>query len=135
MFKIDKGYEAEQLSQVIAEAEKNYVIQVNDLLTVDVFTNKGERIIDPNFELGFGQGGQNVRNQQREFDYLVQVDGNIKLPILDLVRLEEMTLQEAETTLEERYDEYYKDSYLKLRYNSKRVIVLGASGGQGHTSE
>ena len=130
MFRTGKEYDTGKLTQGALEAEKNYVIQVNDLLTIDVFTNKGERIIDPNFELGIVQGGQSQNNQQRNFDYLVQVDGNVKLPILDLVKLEGMTLQEAETILEERYNEYYKDSYVKLNYNSKRVIVLGSPGGQ-----
>ena len=63
MFKPDKGYETEQLSQVVAEAEKNYVIQVNDLLDLNVFTNKGERIIDPNFELV--SQGSNQNSQTR----------------------------------------------------------------------
>ena len=42
MFKLNEGKEAEQIAQVVREAEKNYVIQVNDLLALDVFTNKGE---------------------------------------------------------------------------------------------
>lgn len=131
MFKPDKGYEAEQLSQIVTKAEKNYVIQVNDLLNLNVFTNKGERIIDPNFELGMGQGGnQSLQTQQRNFDYLVQVDGSVKLPILDLVKLAGLTIQQAEALLEQRYDEYYIDSYVKLSYISKRVIVLGSTGGQ-----
>ena len=32
-------------------AEKNYIIQINDILKIDVFTNEGEWIIDPNNEL------------------------------------------------------------------------------------
>ena len=131
MFKPNDGLEAQQLTQVVAEAEKNYVIQVNDILELRVFTNKGERIIDPNFELGVGQGGnQAIQLQQRNFTYLVQIDGNVKLPIIDLIRLEGMTIQEAENILERRYNEYYKDAFVKLSYKSKRVIVLGASGGQ-----
>jgi len=130
MFKLDENFAAGDLSQALAEAEKNYVIQVNDFLNISVFTNKGERIIDPNFELNVGQGGQSSStNRQSSSQYLVQVDGNSKIPVLGLVKLEGMTIQEAETYLEELFDEYYKESYVKVNYSNKRVIVLGAPGG------
>ena len=62
MFKIDKDEDLSFLSGAITVAEKNYKIQANDLLEVRVYTNKGERIIDPNNELQRDQGG--MRNQQ-----------------------------------------------------------------------
>lgn len=130
MFRTGEGYESSDLRSAIDKAEKNYLIQVNDRVTLDVFTNKGERIIDPNFELGIGAGAnQNLRNQQ-DFDYLIQVDGQVKLPILGLVELEGLTIQQAEEKLEKLYDQFYKDSYVKLTYSNKRVVVLGATGGQ-----
>lgn len=131
MFRPQDGYDSSELRNAVDQTEKNYVIQVNDLLRLDVFTNRGERIIDPNFEIGVGAGGnQNMRNQQQIFNYLVQVDGNVKLPILGLVSLQGLTIQEAEDRLESLYNEFYKDSYVKLQYDNKRVIVLGATGGQ-----
>ena len=130
MFETAEDYDSGNLLSAIDRAEKNYVIQVNDLLRLELFTNKGERIIDPNFELGIGQvGNQNLINQQ-DFGYLVQVDGQIKVPILNLVALEGLTIQQAESKLEELYNSYYKDSFVRLSYLNKRVIVLGAPGGQ-----
>ena len=130
MFKLDDNFAAADLSQAIVEAEKNYVIQVNDFLNINVYTNEGERIIDPNFELNVGQGGQSTANRQGNFQYLVQVDGNTKIPVLGLVKVEGMTIQEVETYLEELFDEFYKGSFVKVSYMNKRVIVLGAAGGQ-----
>ncbi|MDA0196030.1 MAG: polysaccharide biosynthesis/export family protein [Bacteroidetes bacterium] len=115
MFKLDDNFSESDLSQAIVEAEKNYVIHVNDFLEIDVFTNKGERVIDPNFELRISQGNQNTQNQ-KDFQYLVQVDGSTKIPVLGLVKLEGMTIQEAETFLEGLFDEYYKDSFVKVNY-------------------
>ncbi|GAB3233625.1 hypothetical protein GCM10027346_21810 [Hymenobacter seoulensis] len=43
-----------RLRDVVNRAERNYIIQPNDYLSVRVFTNKGERILDPNGELFFG---------------------------------------------------------------------------------
>ena len=129
MFKLDENFTSSNLSKAVYQAEQNYRIQNNDFLKVDVFTNKGERIIDPNFELRINVnqlGGQG----QQEFVYLVQDDGYCKLPIIGKIFLRDMTIDEAERLLEEKDNEFYKDSFVKLQFRNKRVILLGALGGQ-----
>ena len=44
-----------KLRMALNRTERNYVIQPNDYLELRVNTNKGERILDPNGELVFGQ--------------------------------------------------------------------------------
>lgn len=131
MFQLDSDFSENDLSHAVVKAEKNYVIQKNDYLRIDVFTNGGERIIDPNFEL-MQQGGamMNQQNGQRNFQYLLQEDGMVKLPILGVVPLEGLTIFEAEAKLEQLYNQYYKGTFVKLQFVNKRVIVLGANGGQ-----
>ena len=46
-----------KLRIAVNRTERNYRIQPNDFLEVRVYTNKGERILDPNGELQFGQSG------------------------------------------------------------------------------
>ena len=46
-----------KLRIAVNRTERNYLIQPNDFLEVRVNTNKGERILDPNGELQFGQPG------------------------------------------------------------------------------
>ncbi|SHK60347.1 MULTISPECIES: polysaccharide biosynthesis/export family protein [Reichenbachiella] len=129
MFKLDSKFSEAQLSTAILHAERNYVIQTNDYLEIDVYTNKGERLIDPNNELQQGMTGNNQRMRE-ELSYLVQKDGTVKIPIVGQIHLDSLTLNQAEKLLEERFDEYYKDAFVKLSYSNKRVIVLGAVGGQ-----
>lgn len=129
MFKVDKEFPSNQLSKAVYNTEKNYIIQKNDILQLDVFTNKGERIIDPNFELR-SVNNQNVQNQQQIVTYLVQQDGQVKFPIIDLIKLEGLTINQAETLVQEAYNNYYKDSFVKIQFQNKRVIVLGGLGGQ-----
>ena len=126
MFRLEEG--ASTLQKSVEIAERNYVIQEDDLLTIDVFTNDGERIVDPDFELqqGIGINAQNFI----QFNYLVQIDGQTKFPMIGKVVLEGMTIDEAETLLEERYNQFYKDVFVKLAFSNKRVVVLGAPGGQ-----
>lgn len=127
MFKIDEEHDLSYLSSDITVIEKNYIIQPNDLLELDVYTNKGERIIDPNYELQLQQN-QNRRDQKSQ-EFLVLDDGTVKFPMIGVVKLEGMRINEAEDYLEKKYDEYYIDSYVRLNYLNKRVIVLGAPGG------
>src|SRR3954469_23663533 len=48
MFKTDKEVMPQGLALEAKRVEGNYVILPNDYLVVRVFTNKGERITDPN---------------------------------------------------------------------------------------
>jgi polysaccharide export outer membrane protein len=108
-------------------AERNYRIHVNDKLEIKVYTNEGERIIDPDYEL---QKDLNINNIRREESiYLIQKDGRAKIPMVGEVELEGLTLSEAEQILEEEYGKYYKDPYVILRFTNKRVVVLGIEGG------
>lgn len=128
MFKLDEDFDEQDLSVAINQAERNYVIQVNDLLALDVFTNDGERIVDPNNELQ-----QNIQGglDQTTFDYLVKTDGTVKFPIVGQIKVDSLTLDQAELMLQRKYDEFYKQSFVKLTFNNKRVVVLGATASNG----
>jgi polysaccharide export outer membrane protein len=128
MFKIDEEGDLSYLSAKITVLEKNYIIQPNDLLELRVFTNKGERLIDPNFELRTPQSNNQQQYERPEF--LVLDDGTVNFPMIGVVKIEGLRLDEAQEYLQQKYDEFYKDSYVTLRYLNKRVVVLGAPGGQ-----
>jgi polysaccharide export outer membrane protein len=128
MFKIDKDEDLSFLSSAITIAEKNYKIQPNDLLEVRVYTNKGERIIDPNYELQQGQGQRSQQNRDQP-EFLVLDSGDVKLPMIGMVHLEGMTIEKAEKYLEDLYESYYIDPFVRVKYMNKRVIVLGSPGG------
>ncbi|MEQ9301532.1 MAG: polysaccharide biosynthesis/export family protein [Cyclobacteriaceae bacterium] len=139
LFQLDDDFTAEDLNERVFLMERNYLIKPNDILMLDVFTNDGERIIDPNNELGMGQGGQQNRmnqnqnqnqNGQNINSYLVQNSGEIKVPVVGMVNVVGKTLIDAETQLQELFNVYYKGSYVRLSFSNKRVFVLGANGGQ-----
>lgn len=127
MFKMDSDFSKEDLNVAVEYAERNYIIQKDDLLSIDVFTDKGERIIDPNNEL---TTNTQIGQQQENLTYLVQQDGMIKLPMIGKVQIDSLTLDQAEAMLEGMYDAYYKGSFVKLNYLNKRVVILGSIGGQ-----
>ena len=144
-----------KLRIAVNRTERNYVIQANDILDVRVNTNKGERILDPNGELQFGQPsgglsprssapaggqgggarsarstGQGAGASTSGSEFLVQADGTVVLPMVGRIRLSGLSLLQADSVLAIRFNEYYKETFVSTRVANNRVVVLGASGGQ-----
>jgi polysaccharide export outer membrane protein len=126
MFKVPDSTTATQQAK---EAEKNYVIQKNDYLKLDVYTNSGERFIDPELKLMKDMPVQNTMSRP-DPTYLVNVLGLAKFPMIGEIKLEGLTIRQAEQMLQAEYSKYYKDPFVTLEYTNKRVVVLGAPGGK-----
>ncbi|MEL7148554.1 MAG: polysaccharide biosynthesis/export family protein, partial [Bacteroidota bacterium] len=129
MFQLDEDFSPTALAQAVKAAQANYKIQPNDYLSLDVYSNDGELIIDPNFEL-LKEINPQANQVLGEIQYLVQFDGRVKLPMVGMVNIAGLTIQEAEAKLEKLYDASYKNTFVKIAYLNKRVFVLGANGGQ-----
>lgn len=112
-----------------AQAEKNYTIQKNDLLELEVYTNKGEAIVDPSMDASAPQtGSTDIETNPRR--YLVDQSGVVKFPGIASIKLEGLTIRQAEEILEKEYNVPFVDSFVMLKFANKRVIVLGSPGGQ-----
>lgn len=129
MLRPAKGFVPDPIKREAITVEKNYIIQKNDYLKLDVFSNKGERVIDPNPELSNTSANQTT-TAARQFTYLVDLNGIVKLPMVGELKLEGLTLRQAEEILQKEYQNYFKEPFVILSYTNKRVIVLGAVGGQ-----
>lgn len=134
MFQFDEDFTKEDVSSAKELIERNYLLKPSDRLQLDVFTNDGERLIDPNFEIallsGGGQGAQQLLQQRERFEYIIQDDSIVTFPLVGDMNLVGMSLYEAELKVAELFDEFYEDSFIKLRISNRRVFVLGGSGGQ-----
>ncbi len=129
LFKLDDNFTSDDLTLAVAEAKSNYTLQADDRVRLEVFTNKGERLIDPNFELMDQQNSQMLQSRTR-YEYLIQSDGTIKLPMVGKKKITGLTVDDAEKILEQDYQTHYVDPFVKLTVINRRVIVLGANGGQ-----
>lgn len=106
----------------------NDVIKVDDKLQVKVYTNGGEYIIDPNFELAKDIGVNNSTRIEPP-TYLVKTDGTAHLPKVGNVFLEGLTLYQADTLLAGLYADFYIDPFVITKIMNRRVVVLGAEEG------
>lgn len=140
----------EATNAALNSAEKNYLIQKNDNIEVRVYTNKGEVIIDPpligdnrippaniqnnvNQPLnGQAQGNNLVATDRFPLQYpafLVKQDGFVNLPLVGQIKLEGLTIDEADSLLAIRYDNFYEDTYVRTRYTNKKVTVFKGTTG------
>jgi polysaccharide biosynthesis/export protein len=117
-----------KLSTERQRVESNYVIQKNDILQLEVFTNQGEKIIDPNQESFKESAG--VRGEVLTQQYLVDNQGITKLPLLEQIKLEGLTIRQAEEILQKEYTRLYQEPFVVLKVMNRRVTVLGALGGK-----
>ncbi|WP_033369490.1 polysaccharide biosynthesis/export family protein [Hymenobacter norwichensis] len=149
MFRLSdgKGLDTMKLRGVVNRVNRNYIIQPNDLLAVRVYTNNGERIIDPNGELQFGapagmlptgtngsrtlatNAGQ-AASPSGDSEFTVQTDGTVRLPLINQIKITGYTLLQADSVLKVRYEEFYKGVFVVTRVTNSRVVVLGSPGGK-----
>lgn len=129
MFKTQDGFQPDKITSEALRAEKNYIIQQNDYLKLEVYSNKGEKLIDPNPELSNLSVNQQTLIRQQP-NYLVDLEGIVKFPMIGEMKLEGLTLRQAEEIIQKEYQKYFKEPFTLLTYANKRVIVLGAPGGQ-----
>ncbi len=128
MFQTDDQGDLEALAAAAAQAQNGYVIQSFDRLSLHVYTNEGELILDPDFELRkeMPRGSGQIERPS----YVVQQDGIAKLPMVGEQPLAGMTLYQANAYLGQKYDEFYKGSYVVVNVQNRRVVVLGPLGGK-----
>jgi polysaccharide export outer membrane protein len=156
MFRTDTDVNTDLLQASVAEAGRNYKIQPNDVLNVRIYTNKGEILVDPNNfltqELGqprvggstsgsnrFRQNGGGARNvggfnqqggqQQGLQEYTVLPNGEVKVPMIGFVQVQGYTLAQADSVFQSRFETYYRDTFVYSQVVNRRVVVLGATGG------
>ncbi len=128
MFKTPEEYEAKKPTEESIQAIRDYQIQKNDLLNIEIFSNNGERIIDPNPELTSSNSNRGV--EKDKINYLVTTDGSVRLPLVNEINVEGLTLRQAELTIQNEYAKFFKDPYVVMNFANKRAILLGATGGQ-----
>ena len=123
MLRTPRNYEYSSFEDV--KPVEEYRVASNDALSFKLFTNEGEKLVDPI--------NPYTDSQRDKENYLVEFDGKVKFPVLGRTYVEGMTLRELEEYLEERYSNYYNNPFVILRVTNNRVTVF--PGGRGGTAK
>lgn len=129
MFKVPKNYEYAN-EQTIGNVE--YRITPNDIIAFSVYTNDGFKLIDlTTSATSVTAPMTSMNNGVNQTLFLVEPDGQIKLPIIGKVKISGMTVREAEKNLETQYATFYNKPFVMIRVTNRRVMVFSGSGGLG----
>lgn len=142
MFRVDTERDKAFIVQNVKQAEMNYRIQHNDYLEFQLFTNGGELLIDPNSELSrqlnkagtgtigntTGGVGSTLGTRPR---YLVTSRGDVLLPMVGMVQVENLTLRQVDSVLSQRYSVFYQNCFVLSRVQNRRCVIFTASGAAG----
>ncbi|HOV12147.1 MAG TPA: polysaccharide biosynthesis/export family protein [Bacteroidales bacterium] len=99
--------------------KQEYRIAPNDILEIRILTNNGEKMVDP-------VSGDKLGSQ---LTYLVEYDGQIKLPILNRIPIVNKSISEAEKMLEEKFSVYFNNPFVQIKVTNSRVTIF--PGGEG----
>jgi polysaccharide biosynthesis/export protein len=109
----------------------NIKISPNDYLDFKILSNDGFKLIDMTTSQGSGSGGNSsLFTTSNSVLFLVETDGLVNLPYLGRVKLDGLTLKEAEFKLEDMYKEFYVNPFVILSVKNNRVIVYPGEGGR-----
>jgi polysaccharide export outer membrane protein len=111
---------------------QQYRIAPNDILKINVYYQNGEDFLDM-FSMADIRTMTTSSNPNTGIEFLVEYDGNIKLPYLGYVKIDSMTLREAVLYLEEAYSKYLNNPMVRLQVTNKRVTIF--PGGTGGTAK
>jgi len=129
MFKTEYELVVDSIRKSNATADKNFTIEVNDYISIKVYTNKGERIIDPDFELMKGVP-MNMNQMMNEVRYLVRDNGYVFFPMIGDIKVAGYTLRQTDSLLSVEYSKYYYDVFVITKLMNKRIVVMGSLGGK-----
>jgi len=123
MFKTSRDYQFDQITDTV---KANLKLQRNDVIQFRLFANDGFKMIDL-----VSEGGAREASimQRSNFNYYIDADGFVKLPLLGRTSLSGMSLREGEAFLEGKYTAYYNRPYVQLIVVNRRVVVFPGGGG------
>lgn len=127
MLEADKKFAYDSLKLDSANFSAEYRLAPDDVIELRLFANDGFKMVDLITSGGATPGNALAR---QGFEYIIDVRGYAKLPILGMVKLDSMTLREAELHLEERYSVYYVNPFVLMRVINRRVIVFPGDPGR-----
>lgn len=127
----------DQNSQIEIENKYEAKVSPNDEIRV-IISCHDEELSKP-FNLGYGTGGNGMYNGMGEggryMGYLVDVNGNIQLPILGQLHVAGKTRLQIQDEVRQMLikGQYIEDPYVMVRFNNYKIFFLGPDGGKSIT--
>jgi len=119
----------------LGNAQKDFEnpIQKNDQLWITVGGSNPLDLVALNSAVGTGTGpgGVSAQISPGALGFLVEADGNIKIPYVGKVKAEGLTRTQLEDTLKTLYKDYTKNPVVNVRFLNYHFSVLGEVRNKG----
>jgi polysaccharide biosynthesis/export protein len=121
MLKTPKNYVFDKVSDTMLTEE--YRIAPTDAVSFRILSNEGFKLVD------LASNSPNANLAISNIETTVELDGTIKVPLIGRIKVEGLTVREAEQLLETRYTEFYVGPYVLFKVTNKRVIIFPGNAG------
>jgi len=122
MFKQAKG--EENNDSIPLQPVAAYRISPDDKITFSLSTNNGSEIVKG--ISGISTDAKSVQASTTE--YMVRRNGEVELPVLGIVKVAGLTVEECEDKLIELFSVEYQSPFIQVRITNQRVIVFPGNG-------
>ena len=97
-----------------------YVLAPFDKLDLNIYSNDGFKLVDitnPNYSVG-----------KEKVEYVLNENGDVKLPVIGYVNLRGLTVEQSERLLETKYERYFNQPYVNLKVLNRTAVVFMGDG-------
>jgi polysaccharide biosynthesis/export protein len=118
----------EKLENMKGSIDFEPVFEVNDILHIKV-TSLNDEVVAP-FQMPSESSSGGNQQSPSAMGYLVDINGEIRFPVLGKVEVAGKSRSELETLLTKKIHAYVTDAVVAVRLVNFRVVVLGEAGSQ-----
>ena len=121
-------------SKVLREEIANFsplIVQSEDILAINVSSLNPEASSVFNYNLATVTGSVNITQENPVIGYLVDKNGEIKLPLIGAFKVAGLSTDQISKQLSEKLFRYLKDPVVNIRILNFKVSVLGDVGKPG----
>lgn len=131
MFKTETSINEAEFTGAIEKAKKGYRLKKGDVVTFTLYTNKGEVIIDPNYDLakqlGENKDGMGFTKQDgsaSKLSYVVDDKGFLLLPMIGKVLVDSISHSQFDSILSVKYAQFYQEPFIVSQISSRHVVLI-----------
>ena len=129
MFKPTKDYVFDV--PVIDSSSIDYLIQPNDVISFELYTNEGSMMLEVSTSSVESQGS--LRSSQAQ--YMVNSQGFVEFPVIGLQKVSGLNIAEAQQYIEHLYTPQFNRPFVQLTVLNRKAIVFASPAGQGFVLE